>query len=105
MVEFNELECCALCEAFENNPELVDKFDEFIPNGKMEIYQEILINTSGMRFKPTGEVADVYRSFAVVEIGRIKDSNQNERLSCGHTVGEHAKSLGAVVEKMNSVAN
>lgn len=105
MVKFNELECCALCKAFEDNPNLVVEFDEFIPGNRMEIYQEILINTSGMRFTLTGEAADVYRSFAVVEIKRVKELNQNERLLCGHTVGEHVKSLGMVVEKMNSVAN
>ncbi len=104
-VEFNELECCALCKAFEENPQLIAEFDKFMPDDRIEIYQEILVNTSGMRFPLTDEAADIYRSFALSELKRLGELDQNKQLSCAHLVSKHIKSLQAVVKKMNSEAN
>jgi hypothetical protein len=105
MVEFNELKCCALCKAFDENLELITEFGDFILSDRVEIYHKILVNTSRIRFPLTDETADIYRSFALTEIKRLKGLNINGRLSCSHKVAEHVKSLESVINKMNSQSN
>ena len=112
-VEFNEETCCALERGFEQNPTMVKQLEEAIGENKVKIFKDILFNSLDpqkrppMKFVPvTEEVKTLYGQIAERELERIEaEDEDDEDISCGHTIDEHIWALKKVVERMKSVVH
>lgn len=106
-VKFGKETCCALKRGFEQNSNLVKRLADIIDDDeKMKLFEEILDDTDEMKFVPSEEMKTVYVQIAKKELERIKTEGEDDNdLSCGHSVFEHQEALKSVVEKMKSVVN
>ena len=100
-VKFDKETCCALERGFEQNPSTVQQLKETMGPVKINNFVEILPNTDEMKFVPSEEMKTVYGQIAKRELERIATEDEDdEDLTCGHSVEEHQDALREVVEKM-----
>ena len=112
-VKFDQETCCALGRGFEHNPSVVKQLEEIVGAEGVKVYKDILFNTldpknrPSMKFVPAQEaMKTVYGQIARRELERIEaESEDDEDISCGHTIDEHIIALQEVVEKMKTVVN
>ena len=105
-VKFDKETTCALERGFKLNPEAVKELGDIVGEAKIKTFTEILPNTDEMKFVPSEEMKTVYSQIAKRELERIgAEDEDDEDLSCGHSVEEHKKALASVVEKMEPKIN
>jgi len=111
-VKFSQETCCALDRGFEKNPETAKQLAEIVGDEKVKLFKDILVNTlkpssrPEMKFVPSEEMQTVYGQIAKRELERIDaEDEDDEDLSCGHTINKHKKALESVVEKMEPKLN
>ena len=105
-VKFEKETCCALGRGFEQNPGVVQQLKELMGPVEVNNFIEILPNTDEMKSVPSEEMKTVYGQIAKRELERIEaEDEDDEDLTCGHTVDEHREALKAVVEKITSTIN
>jgi len=107
-IKFDGETICALGRAFKKNPEVARNLAEVVGEENMKIFTEILTNTNEMEIKldSSGELKIAYSQIAKRELERIDaEDEDDEDLSCGHSVEEHKQALASVVEKMEPKIN
>ena len=107
-ITFDGETICALGRAFKKNPEVVRDLAGVVGEENMKIFTDILINTNEMEIKydPSEELKTLYGQIAKRELERIEaEDEDDEDLTCGHTVDEHREALETVVEKMTPTVN
>lgn len=105
-VKFSKETCCALERGFEQNPELVQELKEMMGPVAINNFAEILPNTEEMKFVPSDEMKAVYSQMAKRELERIQaEDEDDEDLTCGHSIGDHVRALQNVVDKLNPVVH
>jgi len=105
-VKFEKEVCCALERGFEKNPGVVDELKKTVGVKEMGIFIDILPNTDEIKFVPSEDMKLVYGQIAKRELERIEaEDEDDEDLTCGHTVNEHREALETVVEKMQPTVN
>ena len=104
-VKFDK-ETCALERAFNLNPEAVEQLKEVVGEKNIKTFSGILPSTEEMKFVPSEEMRTVYGQIAKTELKRMEEQEENnEDLSCGHSVEQHRQALVVVVEKMKPTLN
>lgn len=72
----------------------------------IKIFADILPNTDEMKFVPSDDMKTAYGQIAKRELERIDATDEDdEDLSCGHSVDEHKEALRLVLEKMEPSIN
>lgn len=112
-VRFDETTCCALERGFEQNPEVVKQLEGLVGEDKVKLFKDILFDAldpehrSPIKFVPAQEgVRTVYSQIAKRELERIEaEDEDDEDISCGHSVDEHQEALRMVLEKMEPAVN
>lgn len=111
-VKFSKETCCALERGFEQNPEVVKQLEGIVGEKKAKLFKDILFNSLSpkdrpeMKFVPSEEMKTIYSQIAKRELERIDaEDEDDEDLSCGHSVDEHKEALMSVVEKMEPRIN
>ena len=111
-VKFEQEICCALERGFEQNPEVAKELASIVGEDKIKIFKDILFNSLDpdsrpeIKFVPSEEMQMVYGQIAKRELERIEaEDEDDEDLSCGHSVDEHRDSLNSVIEKMEPTMN
>ncbi len=103
-VRFDKKTCCALERGFKHNPAVVKELEKIVGEPKIKIFIKILPNTDEMKFVPSEEMQTVYSQIAKRELERI-EAEDDEDLSCGHSVDEHREALMSVIKKMQPKIN
>lgn len=110
-VRFDAETLCALERGLEQNPEVAKQLDEVVGQ-KAKIFRDILSNTldpehrAPIKFVPNEEARTFYSQIAKRELERIDaEDEEDEDLSCGHSVDEHRRALESVVERMEPKVN
>jgi len=112
-IEFDEITCCALERGFEQNPIVVKQLEEIAGPDKVKLFKDILFNNlnpskrAPIKLVPAKEeVRTVYGQIAKRELERIDaEDEDDEDISCGHSILEHQWALSSIVEKMEPVVN
>ena len=105
-VKFDKETCCALQRGFEQNPGVVQQLKELMGPVEVNKFVEILPNIDETNVVPSEEMKTVYGQIAKRELERIEaEDEDDEDLTCGHTVDEHREALETVVEKMTPTVN
>ncbi len=105
-VKFDRETCCALERGFEQNPKVAKELADILGEEKIKTLVRILPNTNKMKFVPTEEMKTAYSQIATRELERIDaEDEDDEDLSCGHSVEEHRQALKSVVEIMKQTVN
>jgi len=107
-ITFDGETICALGRAFKKNPEVAKNLASVVGEENMKIFTDILTNTNEMEIKydPSEELRTVYSQIAKRELERIEaEDEDDEDLSCGHSVDEHKEALALVIEKMQPTVN
>lgn len=106
-VKFDEITCCALERAFEQNPKVVQRLEDITDNDEqMKLFKEILSSTDEIKFVPSEEMKTVYSQIAKRELERIDAEDEDDGdLVCGHSIADHQQALKSVVEKMEPAVN
>ena len=101
-VEFGEEACCALRRAFEQNPGVVGDLETIAGDAKSKLFDE----ANEVGFIPSDEAKIVYSQIAKRELERIETYAENDDdISCGHTIDDHIWALKDVVNKMEPTIN
>jgi len=110
-VRFDRETLCALERGFEKNPEVAKQLAEIVGQ-KAKIYKDILSNIldpehrAPIKFVPNEGQKTLYGQIAKRELERIDaEDEDDEDLSCGHSVEEHKQALESVIEKMQPKIN
>lgn len=105
-IQFDKDVCCALKRGFEENSVLVEQLARIVGEKNIKIFSDILSNTDEMKFVPSDDMKTAYGQIAKRELERIDATDEDdEDLSCGHSVDEHKEALGSVMEKMEPSLN
>ena len=104
---------CALDRAFQQNPGVAKELEGIVGEDTVRIFKDILANTldpahrAEITFIPDKEeVRTIYGQIAKRELERIEaEDEDDEDLTCGHTVDEHREALETLVGKMNPTVN
>ena len=105
-VQFDKDTCCALKRGFEENSVLVEQLAKLVGEKNIKIFADILSGTDEMKFVPSDDMKTAYSQVAKRELERIEaEDEDDEDLSCGHSVDEHRDSLNSVIEKMEPTMN
>ncbi|MEX2090861.1 MAG: hypothetical protein WD989_01860 [Candidatus Paceibacterota bacterium] len=100
-VKFEKETCCALERGFEHNPGVVQELKKALGSQEVNMMVDILPNTEEMKFVPSENMKTVYGQIAKRELERIQaEDEDDEDLSCGHSVEDHIQALERVMEKM-----
>lgn len=98
--EFEEETSCALERGLEKNPELVGELAEMIGADKLKKFMSIALDHD-KKFVPSEEMKTVYVQVAKREVERILDEDEeDEDLTCDHSVDEHIKALRELIDEM-----
>ncbi|OGN08918.1 MAG: hypothetical protein A3J46_02565 [Candidatus Yanofskybacteria bacterium RIFCSPHIGHO2_02_FULL_41_11] len=110
-VRFDEETLCALERGLEQNPEVAEQLEEIVGE-KAKIFRDILSNTldpkhrAPIKFVPNDEARTFYSQIAKRKLERIDaEDEDDEDLTCSHSVDEHRRALEIVVEKMTPTVN
>ena len=110
-VRFDEETLCALEHGLDKNPEVAKELEEIVGQ-KAKIFRDILSNTlnpkqrAPIQFVPNEEARTFYSQISKRELERIDaEDEEDEDLTCGHSVDEHRRVLKVVVEKMQPTVN
>ena len=112
-VRFDVETMCALERGFEKNPEAAKELEGIVGERLVKLFKDILYNAldpknrAPITFVPGKDEAKiVYSQIAKRELERIDaEDEDDEDLSCGHTVEDHIHALQNVVEKMEPTVN
>ena len=105
-VKFTKETCCALERGFRQNPGVVDQLKGMMGPVEVNNFIDILPNTDEMKFVPSEEMKTIYSQIAKRELERMEaEDEDDENLTCGHTVEDHIHALQTVVEKMSPTVN
>lgn|SRR3989344_1746114 len=101
-VQFDKDTCCALKRGFEENSVLVEQLAKLVGEKNIKIFSDILSGTDEMKFVPSDDMKTAYSQVAKRELERIDATDEDDDdLSCGHSIDEHKEALGSVLEKWN----
>lgn len=98
---FDEIDCCALANAFAKNPEAIKTLSGAMDPKKLKASADILINTTGIGFQRNEEVGMAYSQMAEAELERLKKTDDPD-FYCAHSEEEHEKALKSVIEKLKT---
>ena len=105
-VRFDKETCCALGRAFRQNPGVAKELEAIVGEENMRNFTDVLPHADELTFDQSEESKTVYGQIAKRELERIdKEDEDDEDLTCGHTVDEHQEALREVVEKMGPTVN
>lgn len=112
-IRFDAETMCALERGFEKNPEVAKELEEVVGEKLVQLFKDILFNTADPKrrapvtFIPEKKEANiVYSQIAKRELERIEaEDEDDEDLTCGHTIEDHIYALQNVVEKMGPTVN
>lgn len=112
-VRFDVETMCALERGFEQNPEVAKELEGIVGERLAKLFKDILFNALDLKNRAPmtfilekEEAKIVYGQIAKRELERIdaEDEDDND-LTCGHSVDEHREALRVVVEKMEPTVN
>lgn len=105
-VKFDKETCCALGRAFKQNPGVAKELEAIVGEENMSNLTDILPHADEVTFNQSEESKMVYSQIAKRELERIDaEDEDDEDLTCGHTVEEHKEALREVVDKMGPTIN
>ncbi|MDO8496137.1 MAG: hypothetical protein Q7S43_01645 [bacterium] len=105
-VQFDKDVCCALKRGFEENSVLVEQLSKLVGEKNIKIFADILSSTDEMKFVPSDDMKTAYSQVAKRELERIDATDEDDDdLSCSHSIDEHKEALRSVLEKMESPIN
>ena len=100
-VKFDKETCCALERAFKQNPGVAKELEAIVGEENMRNLTDVLPHADEVTFDQSEESQTVYGQIAKRELERIDaEDEDDENLTCGHSVEEHQEALREVVEKM-----
>ena len=101
-VKFDKETCCALERAFKQNPGVAKELEAIVGGEEnMRNLTDVLPHADELTFDQSEASKTVYGQIAKRELERIAaEDEDDEDLTCGHTVDEHQEALREVVEKM-----
>ena len=98
-INLNEEECCALANAFANNPETVRDMCKLMDSELLRKSAEILLHTTRLFRPPHLEIDEAYAVVATAELKRLEAGLPH--LRCAHTTETHRMALHSVVSKFS----
>ena len=98
-INLNEEECCALANAFANNPETVRDMCKLMDPELLRKSAEILLHTTRLFRPPHPEIDEAYAVVATAELKRLEAGLPH--LRCAHTTETHRMALHSVVSKFS----
>ncbi len=106
VIEFDEITCCALEQAFAKNRETVQRLQEIIGADELEKISNILPTTKSMAFIPSEDMKIAYSQIAKQEEERL-NNQVPEDFVCKyrHTSTQHINALKLLVEKIEPRLN
>jgi len=105
-VKFEKETLCALERAFKQNPGVAKELEAIVGEENFRNLTDILPHANEFKFDQSEESKTVYGQIAKRELERIEaEDEDDEDLTCGHTVDEHREALQEVVDKMQPTVN
>ena len=100
-VTFDKETCCALNRAFKQNPGVTKELEAIVGEENLKNLTDVLPHADAVTFDQSEESKTVYSQIAKRELERIDaEDEDDEDLTCGHSVEEHQDALREVLEKM-----
>ncbi|MDP2598952.1 MAG: hypothetical protein Q8P49_03925 [Candidatus Liptonbacteria bacterium] len=102
--EFDEVECCALANAFAKNPQAIATLLDAVDGKTLKLFADEMIRTEHIAFQRNETAELVYPQIAKTELKRI-EAEKEIKFNCPHSAGEHETALKSVIKKLYKPVN